>query len=156
MLPQFGFTEFLLLAIVALIVVGPKDLPMMMRKIGQFVAKGKAMAGEFRAAFDDIARQTELDELREEIEALRRDNAVTEAVDNLKDAEREINDAVMRGPQAQVTPKVEASPDPEPALVEPEPVTPVAPKPKSAMTKPAKSKSAKSKSAKSKPESGLE
>ncbi len=96
MLPQFGFTELLLVGIVALIVVGPKDLPMMMRKLGQFVAKGRAMASEFRAAFDDIAKQAELDELREEIESLKRDNEMTAAIDDLKSVEKDINESVMR------------------------------------------------------------
>nr|WP_300392213.1 Sec-independent protein translocase protein TatB [Henriciella sp.] len=95
MLPQFGFTEFLLVAIIALIVVGPKDLPMMMRKLGQFVAKGRSMAREFQSAFDDIARQAELDELRKEIEDLRRDNELTQAVDDLKRTEADINRKVM-------------------------------------------------------------
>ena len=106
MLPQFGFTEFMLVAIIALIVVGPKDLPLMMRKLGQFVAKGKAMAREFQSAFDDIARQAELDELRKEIQDLRRENALTEAVEDLKKTEAEINRRVMMenpitGPDAQ-------------------------------------------------------
>lgn len=96
MLPQFGFTEFMLLAIVALIVVGPKDLPVMMRKLGQWLARGRAMANEFKDAFDDIAREAELDDLRKEIEDLKRDNAVTQAMDELKDVEKEINDSVMR------------------------------------------------------------
>ncbi len=100
MLPQFGFTEFMLVAIVALIVVGPKDLPMMMRKLGQFVAKGKAMAREFQSAFDDIARQAELDELRKEIEDLRRDNALSEAVNEMKKTEADINRKVMMGDKA--------------------------------------------------------
>ncbi|WP_084395970.1 Sec-independent protein translocase protein TatB [Henriciella aquimarina] len=95
MLPQFGFTEFLVVAIIALIVVGPKDLPMMMRKLGQFVSRGKAMAREFQSAFDDIARQAELDELRKEIEDLRRDNALSQAVDDLKKTESDINRKVM-------------------------------------------------------------
>lgn len=95
MLPQFGIAEFLIVAIVALIVVGPRDLPIMMRRLGQFVAKGRSMAGEFRAAFDDIAKQAELDELRQEIEDLKRDNALTAAVDDLKEAERDINASVM-------------------------------------------------------------
>ena len=95
MLPQFGMTEFLLIAVIALIVVGPKDLPMMMRKLGQFVAKGRSMAREFQSAFDDIARQAELDELRKEIEDLRRDNQLTQAVDDLKKTEADINRKVM-------------------------------------------------------------
>lgn len=96
MLPQFGFTEFLLVAIVALIVVGPRDLPLMMRKLGQLVAKGRALAGEFRAAFDDIARQAELDELRKEIEDLKKSNAVEDAIDEMKSFEKDVNAEVMK------------------------------------------------------------
>ena len=63
--------ELLLLAAVALIVVGPKDLPVLLRKLGQFVGKMRGMAAEFRASFDEMARQSELDELRKEVEAMR-------------------------------------------------------------------------------------
>ena len=100
MLPQFGFSELLFLVIVALIILGPKDLSLTMRKIGQFVARGRSMANEFRAAFDDIARQAELDDLRKEIEDLKRDNAVTEAMDELKSVEKDINESVMREERA--------------------------------------------------------
>lgn len=62
----------MLIAVVALIVVGPKDLPRMLRKLGQFVAKLRGMAAEFRASFDEMARQSELDDLRKEVEAMRR------------------------------------------------------------------------------------
>ncbi len=96
MLPQFGFSELLFLVIIALVILGPKDLSLTMRKIGQFVAKGRSMANEFRAAFDDIARQAELDDLRKEIEDLKRDNAVTQAVDELKEVEKDINQTVLR------------------------------------------------------------
>lgn len=95
MLPQFGLSEFLLLGIVALIVVGPKDLPLMMRKLGQWVGQAKRMANEFKGAFDDMARQAELDELRQEIEALKKDNQLQQAVTDLKEAEQEINASVM-------------------------------------------------------------
>ncbi|MBO6688013.1 MAG: Sec-independent protein translocase protein TatB [Alphaproteobacteria bacterium] len=100
MLPQFGFSELLFLVIIALIILGPKDLSLTMRKIGQFVARGRSMANEFRAAFDDIARHAELDDLRKEIEDLKRDNAVTQAVDELKSVEKDINETVMREERA--------------------------------------------------------
>jgi len=95
MLPQFGFSEFLLLAAAALIIVGPKDLPLMMRKLGQFVAKGRAAAREFQAAFDDIARQAELDELRKEIEDLKKANTLSEAEADMAAFERDVNADVM-------------------------------------------------------------
>lgn len=64
--------ELMLAAIVALVVVGPKDLPILLRRFGQFMARLRGMAAEFRASFDEMARQSELDELRKEVEALRR------------------------------------------------------------------------------------
>jgi sec-independent protein translocase protein TatB len=72
MLPEVGALEYLIIAIVALIVVGPKDLPVLLRRLGQFVAKLRGMASEFRASFDEMARQSELDDLRKEVEAMRR------------------------------------------------------------------------------------
>jgi sec-independent protein translocase protein TatB len=71
MFPEGRALEFLIAAVVALIVVGPKDLPILLRKFGQFMAKLRGMAAEFRASFDEMARQSELDELRKEVEALR-------------------------------------------------------------------------------------
>jgi sec-independent protein translocase protein TatB len=72
MLPEIGMSELVVIAIVALIVVGPKDLPMLLRRFGQFMAKLRGMASEFRASFDEMARQSELDDLRKEVEAMRR------------------------------------------------------------------------------------
>src|SRR5882757_4824689 len=71
MFPEGRALEFLIAATVALIVVGPKDLPVLLRKLGQFMAKVRSMAAEFRASFDEMARQSELDELRKEVEAMR-------------------------------------------------------------------------------------
>jgi sec-independent protein translocase protein TatB len=70
---DFSWSHILILLIVALVVVGPKDLPRLMRIVGQWMAKARRMADEFRKSFDDMARQSELDELRKEIESLRAD-----------------------------------------------------------------------------------
>ncbi len=50
MFPEGRALEFLIAAVVALIVVGPKDLPVLLRKFGQFMAKVRSMAAEFRAS----------------------------------------------------------------------------------------------------------
>ncbi len=71
MFPEGRIFELVIVFAVALIVVGPKDLPVMMRKLGRFVAHMRGMAAEFRASFDEMARQTELDELRKEVEAMK-------------------------------------------------------------------------------------
>lgn len=83
MLPDLSATHIMLLVVVALVVVGPKDLPGLLRKIGQFMAKLRGMANEFRASFDEMARQSELDELRKEVEAMRA--AAAKPVNELKD-----------------------------------------------------------------------
>ena len=62
----------MVVAVAALIFVGPKDLPVVLRKVGQFTARMRGLAAEFRASFDEMARQSELDELKREVEALRR------------------------------------------------------------------------------------
>lgn len=72
MLPDIGASELMIIAIVALIVVGPKDLPVLLRKLGQFTAKLRGMAAEFRSSFDEMARQSELEELRREVDAMRK------------------------------------------------------------------------------------
>src|SRR5687767_10258471 len=71
MLPEVGGSELILIAAIALIVVGPKDLPLLMRKIGHAMGRMRAMAAEFRASFDEMARQSELEELRKEVEAMK-------------------------------------------------------------------------------------
>ena len=65
------FVEIFIIGALALVIIGPKDLPVLMRRLGQFVGRMRAMAAEFRASFDELARQSELDELRKEVEALR-------------------------------------------------------------------------------------
>ncbi|GJL93558.1 Sec-independent protein translocase protein TatB [Hyphococcus sp.] len=79
LLPQFGFFELVLIAVVALIVVGPKDLPKLMRSAGKMVAKARSLAGEFTAAFDQMAREADMEELRKEIDELKKNNPVADA-----------------------------------------------------------------------------
>jgi sec-independent protein translocase protein TatB len=92
MLPSLGFQEILLLGVLALVVIGPKDLPLMLRKLGRWTARLRGMAQEFRSGFDELARQAELDELKREVEALRRStnlsslaNEITKPLPTLED-----------------------------------------------------------------------
>lgn len=123
MLPGIGFTELMVLAIAALIIVGPKDLPMMMRRLGQFVGKGRAMAREFQAAFDDIARQSELDDLRKEIEDLKLSNSLKQATGDLSDYEKDVNSAVMAQSRSEAADKLAQQTSPETPVAKSEPET---------------------------------
>ena len=55
--------ELFIIAIVALLVIGPKDLPRVMRAIGNFVGKARGMAGHFRAGVDNMMRESELQDM---------------------------------------------------------------------------------------------
>lgn len=78
MLPDIGMFELLLIAAIAIIVVGPKDLPKMLRAVGQWMAKARKMAGEFQRSFDEMAKETELAELRKEVNALKANNPISD------------------------------------------------------------------------------
>jgi sec-independent protein translocase protein TatB len=97
MFPEGRAVELLIAAVVALIVVGPKDLPILLRRLGQFMAKLRGMAAEFRASFDEMARQSELDELRKEVEALRHGQLTDAAAKAAGDAHSQIIDEINQG-----------------------------------------------------------
>ena len=63
MFDLFSWSHIVILLVVALVVVGPKDLPRLMHMAGKWAGKARAMASEFRKSFDEMARQAELDEL---------------------------------------------------------------------------------------------
>ena len=86
----FSWQHIVILLAVALVVVGPKDLPRLMHKAGRWAAKGRDMAGELRRSFDEMARQTELDELRKEIDSLKRDNPVAGLMNSVSQADSEV------------------------------------------------------------------
>lgn len=60
---DIGSTELLLIAIVAIVVIGPKDLPRALYKLGQIVGKARGMARHFRTGLDAMIREAEMEEL---------------------------------------------------------------------------------------------
>ncbi len=81
-------SEFILFALVALVVIGPKDLPKAMRVVGRFVGKARGMARHFRSGFDAMVREAELEEMekkwKEENERIMREHgALTDSVASL-------------------------------------------------------------------------
>src|SRR5436853_2835870 len=61
--------ELLVIAIVALVVIGAKDLPGLLRSWGNWMPKARGMASEFRGHVDEMVRQSELDEVKKQLEA---------------------------------------------------------------------------------------
>jgi sec-independent protein translocase protein TatB len=94
MFDLFSWSHILILLVVALVVVGPKDLPRLMNMAGKWAGKARAMANEFRKSFDEMARQAELDELRKEIENLKNNNPLSDITDSVADMQSAINSPV--------------------------------------------------------------
>jgi sec-independent protein translocase protein TatB len=73
-----GYSELLVIAIIGLVVIGPKDLPRVMRQVGRWIGKAQGMARHFRSGLDTMIREAELEELetkwREENERIMRDH----------------------------------------------------------------------------------
>jgi sec-independent protein translocase protein TatB len=84
--------ELLVIAIVALVVIGPKELPGMLRSWGKWMSKTRAMASEFRGHVDEMVRQSELDEVKKQLEAVK-SGVDLEALDPT----REIKGALQEG-----------------------------------------------------------
>ncbi|HRK71927.1 MAG TPA: Sec-independent protein translocase protein TatB [Micropepsaceae bacterium] len=70
---DIGWAELLVIAMVAIVVVGPRDLPRLMHKAGQWMTKARKMASHFQAGIEEMARQAELEELRKEAKTIERD-----------------------------------------------------------------------------------
>jgi sec-independent protein translocase protein TatB len=68
---DIGWSELLVIAVVAIVVVGPKELPKLMRSFGFYAGKLRRAAAEFRRQFDDAMREAELEEVKQAIESVR-------------------------------------------------------------------------------------
>ena len=86
MFDLFSWSHILILLGVALVVVGPKDLPRLMHMMGRWAGKARGMANEFKRSFDEMALQSELDELRKEVEALRTNNPLSDIQNTLNES----------------------------------------------------------------------
>lgn len=89
---DIGWSEMAIIMLLALIIIGPKDLPRVARTIGQWVRKGRMMAREFQTSLEDMARDTELDDVRKEIENVGRTD-LKKAVENTIDPKGELSKA---------------------------------------------------------------
>jgi sec-independent protein translocase protein TatB len=89
---MFGIssTEYLLIAIVALVVIGPKELPAVMRTIGQWTRKVRGMATEFQNQFQEAMREAEMADLKKQVDDMARD---VKDIDPLKGVREDIESA---------------------------------------------------------------
>ncbi|RWD03742.1 MAG: twin-arginine translocase subunit TatB [Mesorhizobium sp.] len=111
---EVGWTEMLVIAVVMIVVVGPKDLPNMLRTFGRTTAKLRAMAADFQKQFNEALKEAELDDVKKSVDELRGLSPVAEIRKQLNPFEQAAAD-VRSG--------VDAAMKPKPAV---DPATPVA------------------------------
>jgi sec-independent protein translocase protein TatB len=139
---DIGWTELVVIAVVAILVIGPRDLPRAMRTVGKYSGKMKRMARDFQNQFNEALREAELDEVKKEVQSiakidpmadLKKDLAKTEA--GIKgDLAKPANgaDTEMKALKADTStiepePVIEAKIDPEAVPAEIVPVVAVPP-----------------------------
>ncbi len=97
---DIGWTEILIIAVVAIIVVGPKDLPRMLRTLGRYAGQLRRTAGEFRSQFDDAIRDSELDELRSTLSEASDLNPINQIRDSVMEPFKESADEIKSSIEA--------------------------------------------------------
>ena len=88
---DIGFPEFLLISFVLLIVVGPKDLPKVLRSVTSFLRKIKSMASQFHSGIDDLANEAEISDLRKEVNKFDKKSLIDDHVGEIKELEDDVN-----------------------------------------------------------------
>ncbi|HKT19703.1 MAG TPA: Sec-independent protein translocase protein TatB [Stellaceae bacterium] len=98
---DFAWSELALIAVVALIVIGPKDLPRVMRIVGQWVQRARAIAREFQGSIDQMVREAELDEIKRNLDRASSfdvEHEIRQAVDPGGELQRSLNEPVLTNP----------------------------------------------------------
>ncbi len=85
---DMGWSELLVIGFVALIVVGPKDLPVLFRNVGRFVGKARGMAREFTKAMNDAADESGVNDIAKGFKTAT--NPLASAMDGVRDAARDV------------------------------------------------------------------
>ena len=106
---EVGWTEMLVIAIVMIVVVGPKDLPNMLRTFGRTTAKLRSMAADFQKQFNEALKEAELDDVKKSVDELRGLSPVAEIRKQLNPFEQAAAD-VRAGVDQAMKPKPAADP----------------------------------------------
>ncbi|MGE0117597.1 MAG: Sec-independent protein translocase protein TatB [Dongiaceae bacterium] len=109
---DIGWSEMLVIGVVALVVIGPKELPSALKTFAYWMKQARKMAREFQSGVDDLVRQAELDEAKKAVEDARRNlnKEIETAVDPTGEVKQALSDNSLRAP----TPGIPVNP-PKPA-----------------------------------------
>ncbi|TWF56422.1 Sec-independent protein translocase protein TatB [Neorhizobium alkalisoli] len=116
---DIGWSEILVIAVVLIVVVGPKDLPPMLRAFGKMTSNFRKMAGDFRAQFDEALRESEFDDVRKTIsdaKSLNPTNALRDAINPLRQMGQDIRNDLQKATQVPSTEEAKTDVDAQQAV----------------------------------------
>jgi sec-independent protein translocase protein TatB len=100
---DISWSEFLLIGVVALVVIGPKELPTVLRTLGQWTRKVRGMASEFQNQFHEAMREAEMADLKKEVDSLARDvkgfNPIKDVHDDFRGLGEDLKQSLAANPQ---------------------------------------------------------
>ncbi len=111
---DIGWGELVVIGIVALIAIGPKELPTVLRTLGQYMGKVRRMAAEFQGQFQDAMREAEMADLKKQAEDLKGSVSDLTNFDPMANTQKEIERAFEMPEAGTGAPSSEATPAPEP------------------------------------------
>jgi sec-independent protein translocase protein TatB len=125
---DISWTEFLLIGVVALVVIGPKELPAVMRTMGQWTRKVRSMASDFQSQFQEAMREAEMSDLKKQVDDMARDvtqlNPLKSVRDDVESIGKEVQTSLGAPPGQAAVPAAgeivmtEAPAEPPPAMAE--------------------------------------
>jgi sec-independent protein translocase protein TatB len=122
---DIGWSEFAVIAVVALIAIGPKELPGVLRMVGQWVAKARKMAGEFQGQFQEAMREAEMADLKKSFDEVKEAATGFAGGNVMTSLQKDVSSALsVEGVEEKPAANVDATPSAEEAARLP-PVTPV-------------------------------
>jgi sec-independent protein translocase protein TatB len=119
---DIGWSEFVLIAVVALIAIGPKELPGVLRTLGQWMGKARKMAAEFQSQFQEAMREAEMADLKDSFDEVRKAASGFSAGNLISSLEKDVSSSLR------IDPVEKAAEPPAAPAIEP-PVTPAEPTP---------------------------
>jgi sec-independent protein translocase protein TatB len=91
---NIGWSEYLIIAVVALIAIGPKELPGVLRMVGQWVGKARKMAAEFQGQFQEAMREAEMADLKKSFDEVREAATGFASGDVMTSLQKDVNSAL--------------------------------------------------------------
>jgi len=120
---DIGWSEFVLIAVVALIAIGPKELPGVLRTLGQWMGKARKMAAEFQSQFQEAMREAEMADLKDSFDEVRKAASGFSAGNLISSLEKDVSNSLRVDPVEKPA-EPAAVPAIEPPVTPTEPVAP--------------------------------